>query len=232
MKKQLILFFTFCLIFAFAACNNSTNESADSVTQAPEEAAPSGTDDTKSSDLLSGPYVTLMQSGRYYMEFMTYGMEVEVSTSIAVDGADSDTRSEIMGQTSRALILDDILYTINETAQTYTVTPYNIDTRDTLSVNTDYTLMTFTKKSNGPIPGFEDIDNASYNYDEYTIPADSDNGSSAITLRYYIKNDALYAIYMSTMDVDTVMQIITLSDEIPEGMLKLPEDYTQVFIYY
>jgi len=233
MKRLLILLLAFSLVFTFAACHSGTGIDNDSA--ADGNGAPANDEDSEVGpngfgNLISGEYAALMQSGRYYIEFITYGMGVEVQTSIAVDGADSDTQAKVQDQVSRALILDDIIYNLNESSKTYTITPYNPETQGALKINADYSNLTYTGKGNGPIPGFTDIDNASYNYDEYTVQ--TDNETSGMTLRYYMNNETLYAIYMNVMGDTSVMRITTISDEIPEGLLELPDGYTQVFTYF
>ena len=59
-------------------------------------------------------------SGHYYIESKLYVAGMEVPTTIAVDGNNSDTIGNAFGYQSRTLILDGIMYSFDEANMTYT----------------------------------------------------------------------------------------------------------------
>lgn len=219
MKKLLLIILALALIFAFAACGSpqpATDDTGDSENPIVD------------SDLMSDQYAQLMKSGTYYMESTTYGMAgTPVTTVSAVDGENSDNRTTVDGMTTRVLVLDGTLYSIDEASKTYYTIA--IDPDDiAAAAEIDYANMTYIGKGNDVIPGFSSVDSGSYDYEEYQVTVNAGGEALIMPLRYYFKDGALYAIYMSLMDSDTIMQITTISDEIPAGMLTMPEGYTEV----
>ena len=229
MKKFLIILLALAMLCTFAACDNAQPVVDPNVVD-DDVPAVNGTVDNAAAPLdgrLAGQYAEMMMNGHYYMESTSYVMGMEFSTIVAVDGENSDSIGNAFGYQTRTLILDGIIYNIDETNKTYTATPVDTAT-ETTNNNYDYTNMEYTSSGNSAITGLEEIDTNSYDYEEYTCTIDANGSTMTIPLRFYMNDGNLYAIQLSAMGIDTVMIITTMSADIPADMLQLPEGYTEV----
>ena len=212
MKKLLIVLLALSLVFAMAACSPAEEDPA---------ASANGENGGEAGAYSSSEALALLQSGKYYMDYTAYVMDIEADIKMAVDGDDSDVITSAMGMTARNLMLDGMIYSFDDTTMTYTASSAADLTEAVTSgeMTEQYQDLVFAATGNGAIPGLEEIDAAAYDYDEYTL--------DDISMRFYMNDSSLYAVYTAVEGIDTVMVINELSADIPEGMLVMPKGYTE-----
>lgn len=227
MKKLLLVILALAALITFAAC--STTEPSTETTINDEDAVTAtqqNSTDTLATERLSEPYAELMMSGHYYIESKLYVAGMEVPTTIAVDGNNSDTIGNAFGYQSRTLILDGIMYSFDEANMTYTATPAAENADPSTTYN--YTNMQYRSSGSSTIAGLENIDTNTYKYEEYVCTIDTNDTQITVPIRFYMNDEDLYAIAINTLGIETVLLITTMSEDIPEGMLQMPEGYTEV----
>ena len=232
MKNLLVIVLTLIMVFTLAACgsdNSTTDPGTDNPTdQTADSQQDADTNDIDWSNLKSGTYAEIMMSNQYYMEYTSHAMGFEVKSKTAADGANYDTISEVMGITTRTLTLDGMVYDIDILNNTYTETTVDEGEEQMNELGFDYSALQYQGNGNGAIPGFEEIDTNSYDYEEYAIEIEYEGSPMTINMRYYLNDSGLYAIYIDLMGFPMIMEITTLTSDIPADMLQLPEGYTKV----
>lgn len=228
MKKLLLVILTTFCILALTACTN--RDLPDDTQNNP----PSDETQISFADLDSGAYAELIANQHYYIEYTIYlGTNPSTSVKEARDGKNIDTMGLAMGLAYRSLRLDNVLYNFMEADKTYTT--YNIDENAPLSLedSVQYQQMTYKESGTGAIPLFEQVDDAVYAYDEYSIPAATSTVETEMIMRFYLQADAdgelsLYAIYSVLDGSEQTWIVDLLSADIPDGMLQLPSGYTNI----
>lgn len=218
MKKMLIVFAALLLILAVAAgCGSAQKPAAvqaekteeKAVEQAPPAGIPEGT-------RLGAMYVDLMKSGKYLIKYeAAYSIDntdIQLKATVAFDQKNIDFTMESAQGTVHNLILDGVIYMINDADKSYMKLGIQEEMPEELGAfgNGD---MTFIKSGTGTVEG------KSLPYEEYD--------AAGQTVRYYFDGKKLSAIVAPDPSGDIVMRIIEFSDTIPAGMLKLPDGYTE-----
>lgn len=210
MKKNFAFSLLLTVGLLLSACGGAPAPTAPS----PSAAAPSASAPAAElGGLLSSTYAQLMRSGRYLMHYRgavtAEGVTMEMECTLAVDG---DTISNTMtteGMTARTLYLEDTVYSIDDASKTYR----KLDIpRDDFDSSFDAELE-YVGKGSATVNGRE------MDYEEYRI----EDG----TLRFYFDGKTLYAIVTQTEDGEAIMEILELSDQVPDDMLTLPVGYTE-----
>lgn len=192
---------------------------------------------------LSGDYAEMMQEMHYYMEYSSYVWGMEGSGKTAVDGQNTDIITEMMGMSTRSLLLDGYQYEFDAANKKYTKTEAGDSEELLASMGVDYSKLEYVGSGSGEIPGMEEVadyDGGTYEYDEFQIMVDfsgmstetTGNGEMAIPVRFYMDGSELYAVYTQAMGIDSVMIIHEMSEKIPDDMLCVPEDYELVDSLY
>lgn len=88
--------------------------------------------------------------------------------------------------------------------------------------------MQYSSSGSSTIAGPENIDTNTYKYEEYVCTIDTNDTQITVPIRFYMNDEDLYAIAINTLGIETVLLITTMSEDIPEGMLQMPEGYTEV----
>jgi hypothetical protein len=211
MKKIMTILFS--AIFAagiFAGCSGGT------------------TNDTKdtASGLMSTSFADIMKSGKYLMHFKTtVTSDNQTLTSDIIQAIDGSNMSMITnnGEMSMHMIQKDkTVYVLNDDAKTY----YKIAIDDTNTSGTtasvedqkiDTAGITYVGK------GKAELNGKVMDYEEYK----TEQG----TIRYYFEGGKLYAIVFKSADMESVMEIIELSDKVTADMFEIPQGYTEATTY-
>lgn len=221
MKKIMTILFS--AIFAagiFAGCSGGTTDGT-------KDEAEKGKSQTETgSDLLSTSFADIMKTGKYLMHFKTtVTSDNQNVTSDIIQAVDGGSMSMVTntGEMSMHMIQKDkTVYVLNDDAKTY----YKIAMDDTNTSGTtasvedqkiDTTGITYVGKGRAELNGKE------MDYEEYK----TDQG----TIRYYFDGGKLKAIVFKSDDLESVMEIIELSDKVTADMFEIPKGYTESTTY-
>jgi hypothetical protein len=221
MKRSVSILFVLLLAVAmlFSGCGGSggsaeepaTSDSAQS-DQADQEKAEAATEGM--GDLLSSAYVDMMKGNEYLMKYKASmdmnGQMTEVTATMAVSGKNSAIISSGQGFESTMVMKDDKIYMIDHTNKMVTAMAQTqaAPAADTGSIDTAGINYVGTGNEDGLV------------YEEYT----TDGG----TLRYYFDGKKLVKIKMTAGGVDTVMEILEMSNDVPATMFDIPSDYQMI----
>ncbi|MBP1743721.1 MAG: hypothetical protein H6Q58_699 [Firmicutes bacterium] len=221
MKKIMtILFSTIFAVGIFAGCSGGTTNDT-------EDTKDSGTSQTETgSDLLSASYADIMKTGKYLMHY-TIKTTVEGKTNVTdvISAFDSNNKSYIFDTDSmkvHEIVKDKTVYVLNDDAKTY----YKIVIDDTNSSGTTASVEDQKIDTSGIVyvgKGKAELNGKMMDYEEYK----TDQG----TLRYYFDGGKLYAIVFKSAEMESVMEIIELSDNVTADMFEIPAGYTESTTY-
>ncbi|HSN59139.1 MAG TPA: hypothetical protein VLR72_06760 [Clostridiaceae bacterium] len=221
MKKIMTVLFS--AIFAagiFAGCSGGTKNDADNTTD-------NGMGQTENTQgMMSASYADMMKTGKYLMHYKTTvtseNQNVTSDVTQAIDGANMSMTTNTGEMAIRMIKKDKTVYVLNDEAKTY----YKIAMGDTNASGTtasiddqviDTTGITYAGKGRAELNGKE------MDYEEYL----TDQG----TVRYYFDGGKLYAIVFKSADMESVMEIIELSDKVTADMFEIPKGYTESTTY-
>ncbi len=221
MKKIMTILFS--AIFAagiLAGCSGGTTNDA-------KDTAESGNSQTETgTDLMSASYADIMKTGKYLMHYKTTvtseNQNVTSDVTQAIDGANMSMTTTTGEMAIRMIKKDKTVYVLNEEAKTY----YKIDIDDTNSSGTTASIEDQVIDTNGITyagKGRAELNGKEMDYEEYL----TDQG----TVRYYFDNGKLYAIVFKSADLESVMEIIELSDKVTADMFEIPAGYTEATTY-
>ena len=223
MKKSVSILLILMLLAAmmFTGCGGSggSEESPAASDSAGEETAASDQESAEAAteelgDLLSSTYVDMMKGNEYFMKYKASldldGTKTEATVTMAVSGENTAMTTSGQGFESNMVMKDGKVYMIDHAnkmvtsfAQTQTDVSAETDTIDTSGI---------TYVGTGNEDGLV--------YEEYT----TDGG----TLRYYFDGKDLVKIKMTAEGVETVMEILEMSKEVPADLFEIPADYQNV----
>lgn len=221
MKKIMTILFS--AIFAagiFAGCSGGTTNDAKDTTD-------NGKSQTENmTDMMSASYVDMMKTGKYLMHYKTTvtseNQNVTSDVTQAIDGANMSMTTNTGEMAIRMIKKDKTVYVLNEEAKTY----YKIDIDDTNASGTTASIEDQVIDTNGITyagKGRAELNGKEMDYEEYL----TDQG----TVRYYFDNGKLYAIVFKSADLESVMEIIELSDKVTADMFEIPAGYTEATTY-
>lgn len=177
----------------------------------------------------SSSYMSALARGEYYLEMsMLYGDTI-YSNKLATEGGRIESLSEIQslngengmpGQTSvsHSLRLEDTTYFLDDENKVYFAVSAVGD--NGLSGSIDYASAEYVSSGEDTL-----MTGSTVPFDEYAV---SGKDGASYTLRLYTREDTLCAIVLSN-GADTYEQDISVfSENIPDGMLKIPKNYTEI----
>ncbi len=230
MKKlfSAIMILTLISILAVGCGDNSKQDGAGDMEENPpvedleeEEASPDEKEENPDEDLdlgekLSQSYLSMMDNEKYLMKYkMSFdieGREVEGVLTAAVDGDRTAMISDVDGMEATIITKDNMSYIVNHDQKTILEMPADVDVDidngemgeiDTMEAEAiDYIG---TGKEDGLV------------YEEYT----TEDGE----IKYYFDGDKLVKIVYLIDGESQEMEIIEMTEEVPEDIFDLPKDY-------
>lgn len=178
-------------------------------------------DDHKSFDT-----VKLLQSGSYFYEGKFYdGSDLDGYTiKMAVLGADFVIAfyDHVGTELGRSVKVDGKGYYVDTAAKKYSRDNYYDD------VTFTYSGMTFIDSGTSKIKALDGVEDTALYYEDY----EATYGTEVGNLRFYYKNDKLYAIQedftdASDVDISEVVVIKKISSETPTDLFGIPKDYKE-----
>jgi hypothetical protein len=215
MKNKLWALLVVLLLATLTACGGGSED---------KDKDPGTDEGGKFDNYKSGEFVEIMESGTYYLDCSAYVTGIETSMKMAVDGADNSIEVSGIGFPVRMLTLDGKMYYMNDEKKVYMMiegeeVPDPVD-----SGILDYEGIEFGKNGNGTISDLAGIDDNAYDYEEFNVGT----GEDTAVVRYYFKDDNLYAIEVKMGEVGSTMVINQLTKNIPAGLMEMPSGYTLV----
>lgn len=215
MKKKLLVLLAVLLLATLTACGGGDED---------KDNTPGADEGGKFDNYKSGEFVEIMESGTYYLDCSAFVSGIETSMKMAVDGADSSVEVSGIGYPVRMLTLDGKMYYMNDEKKVYMVMEGEEVTDPVDNGVFDYSGIEFGADGNGPISDLAGIDDNSYDYEEFSIGT----GDEEAFVRYYFKDDNLYAIEAKMGGVGSTMVINELTKDIPDGLMEMPSGYQLV----
>ncbi len=207
MKRMISCLLILMLLAVSMTGCGGTQKTEDKKAAGTEQSEKAGTD--KMGAKLSAAYVDMMKNGNYLMKYKA-NMEVEgqtttVEATIAVSGEKTAVSSTTEGYQSKAITMDDKLYMVDDNSKTVIVMKAQ-PTETSEGINTEG----ITYVGSGTEDGLA--------YEEYS--------TSDSTIKYYFDGKDLVKIKLISEDaVVTEMEIIEMSNDVPESMFEIPADY-------
>lgn len=180
-------------------------------------------------DMPECAYLDLLSSNRYIQVYDNYVLGVVGEVTEAQDGVNAYTKN----QGAVTYTVDGMIYSVNEDTQTY----LEFDMTDSLSTaiaNMESALAggvnlkgrAFQGTGSEPIPQYSEYgDDAEYEYYEYMTG--SEELTSSVLERFYLKDGDVFAIYTRTRVGETTVEstsvIKSISGDIPEGLIAVPD---------
>ena len=238
MLKDRKKYWTVLLISLFLASCNQTQETSEEESSSQETAQSSSAANTASSETeeasvestevgdrlgkLSKSYIDIMGSGNYYMAFRSTttfeGEMMESETMMTVSGDRTAMHSKSADTDTVIVMMDGNTYMVDHASKTVTVMPR---------------MMTEGAETLPEIPETSEpveVDDIEYIgsgeedglvYEEYLT-------ESGTQIFYYFDGSDLKKIKTIDESVESVMEILELSDNVSEDAFEIPADYQQV----
>jgi hypothetical protein len=166
-------------------------------------------------------YAKIMMSGTYYLDCGVYVAGVKTPMKMAVDGKNSCVQVTGTGYPFRIITLDGKVYMVNDENKTYAVSEDAASPDVTGEGIVDYSKMKYETKGTAAVSELMGIDDNTYGYEEYGIAGED----QAIKIRFYLKEDNLYAIEVTYGETGSAMVINELTEQIPAGFMEVPGSY-------
>lgn len=215
----LILAFTLTLTGCGGSGGSAEDTSADTAQSEhtdKAEAADAATDGM--GDLLSAAYVDIMKGDKYLMKYKATldmdGQPMEVEATIAVSGDATAMQSTGNGFETSMITKDGKIYMIDHANKMVTSMAEPTQDQEAAAQQEAETIGMEGLKYIGT--GEED----GLVYEEYS--------TTDGTLKYYFDGKELKRISATIGGVETVMDILELSDKVPADMFEVPADYQMV----
>jgi hypothetical protein len=170
----------------------------------------------------SAQALNLMMSGTYYIKYTMYAYGVtSLREQAKSEGRFAEVKT-ISGQTIRTLTMDGVCYECDDSKKQYCIVGQGLEGQ-TLPFGGTLSSLERVSSGEGQVNGVD------CTYDEFILQG-SGTGETQRTVRLYMKDGVLQAIYMEEplLGGQVMMQVETLTEEIPEGLLEFPALYTQV----
>ncbi len=232
-RKSGRLLFSLCMVFILivSGCGSSQPAGQSTATAAPSQPAqgtaagqdgqPSGTaaGTEGMGDRLSKAYTDIFQGDRYFMKYRTImdmdGEDVEAQIEMAVDGDMMAMKTLLPGVESHMINKDEKMYMVDH--NTKTVMVMNIASAPDMEDPDQYTAgISYIGDGTGDFLG------RSLPFEEYAVETG--------TIKYFFDGKALAGMIFHTQAGDQVMEILEISDKVPEEMFDIPENYPQTTI--
>lgn len=218
----ILLILMLALAVALTGCGGSESASdADAQDSANTEqgeqadAADAGNGMEGMGDLLSAAYVDLMKSDEYTMSYKATmdfeGQPTEITATVAVKGDDTAMTSSGQGFESTVIMKDDKVYMVDHASKTvtsWTQSQVDMGAMETGTVDTENITFIGSGKEDGLV------------YEEYSV-ADG-------TVKYYFDGKDLVRISTMIEGMETVMDIVEMSDKVPADMFEIPAGYQKI----
>lgn len=171
---------------------------------------------------LSKSYIDIMESGTYYMAFRSTttfeGEVMESETAMAISGEETSIHSTSAEMDTTILMMEGNTYMIDHISKTVMVLP--------VSVTEDEASVPEIPESSEPVEvdGIEYIGSGKEDglvYEEYRT-------ESGTQIFYYFDGSDLKRIKTIDEGFESVMEILELSDNIPDDAFEIPTDYQQL----
>jgi hypothetical protein len=221
MKKIMTILFS--AIFAagiFAGCSGGTTNDT-------KDTGDSGKSQTETeSNLMSTSFANIMKTEKYLMHFKTtVTNDNQTVTSDIIQAIDGSNMSMITNTGEMAMHMiqkDKTVYVLNDDAKTYyKIAIDETDTSGTTASVEDQKIDTVGITYVGK--GKAELNGKVMDYEEYK----TEQG----TIRYYFDGGDLYAIVFKSADMESVMEIIELTDKVTADMFEIPKGYTESTTY-
>lgn len=229
------------LTLMLAACGSSSETSSEASS---ESASQAGSQEQAAvhpyawlglQDMPECQYLDLISTSHYVKESEIYieGMSYVSKETNAVDGINTYKENE----NSKVYSIEGKVVSINDSSKTY-VEQDASDISESAKENlasamekgTNIYGRQFKETGTGAVPVYsEQGDKTEYEYYEYEayVYPDQKSDDNQTIERYYIKDGDVFAVYTKTTMGDTVVEstevIKSISADIPEGMLKMPD---------
>lgn len=238
MLKDRKKYWTVLLISLFLASCNQTQETAEEESSSQATAQSSSAANTASSETeaasvqsteigdrlgkLSKGYIDIMESGTYYMSFRSTttldGEVMESETAMSISGEKTSIHSTSAEMDTTILMMEGNTYMIDHISKTVMVLP--------VSVTEDEAAVPEIPESSEPVEvdGIEYIGSGKEDglvYEEYRT-------ESGTQIFYYFDGSDLKKIKTIDEGFESVMEILELSDNIPDDAFEIPTDYQQL----
>ena len=166
--------------------------------------------------LPSEPFVSVLASGTYSLDFSADLMGLSVSGTQAADGDRMMVKASMFGMEVYTLQIGSTSYTISESEQLYAVSDDAVDIIE-LPDREDYSNLTYLGS------GSETVDGVTCDYDEFRDASDT-------TMKFYTQNGEIYGIGLvePTLDMTITLKIHNFSATVPSGLLEIPAGYQEV----
>lgn len=170
----------------------------------------------------SAQALNLLMSGNYYIRYTMYAYGVTTLREQAKSEGRFAEVKTISGQTIRTLTMDGVCYECNDSKKQYCIVGQGTEGQ-TLPFGGTLSSLERVSGGSGQVNGMD------CDYDEFVLQS-SGTGEAKRTVRLYVKEEVLQAIYMEEplLGGQVMMEVEVLTEEIPEGLLEFPAAYTQV----
>ncbi|MDD4592274.1 MAG: hypothetical protein PHG06_17880 [Parabacteroides sp.] len=207
--KKFITCFLILMLAMFVGCANSSTGTESDDTGNPVNVE---TETEGMGELLSASYVEMMKSGKYLLKYRATiefeGQSAQLEATAAVAGEDSAFISKVGGIESKMIFKEDKVYMIDHANKSILIWSSGAEDEDDGTIDTEG--ITYIGK------GIED----GLDYEEYS----TEDGS----IKYYFDGKKLVKMIVVTENETMLMEILEMSDKVPDSMFEIPSDYQTV----
>ena len=170
----------------------------------------------------SAKALNLLMSGEYYIQYTMYAFGMSTVREQAKSEGRFVEVETMSGQKIRTLTMDGVCYEIDDQKEQYCILGQRTEGQ-TLPFGGTLSSLERVSSGSGQVNGVD------CKYDEFVLQG-SGTGEAQRTVRLYVKGDSLQAIYMEEplLGGQIMMQVQTLTKEIPDDLLDFPSSYKQV----
>ena len=227
-----------------ASTDTDSTKSADTASSGQTDTVPETSASAKTADGEINPYAWLgledmpkcnyldiVSSNHYVQTCDYYALSLVTEQTEAVDGINTYSNNG----TTRQYSIDGVTYSINDSARMYleydlssTVGMAKANIENAMATGTNIKSRVFSTTGKAPIPLYSDNgDTAEYDYYEYVNDNSTETLTNKVTERFFMKDGDVFAIYtlaeISTTSTESLKVIKSISAEIPEGMISVPD---------
>lgn len=170
----------------------------------------------------SAQALNLLLGGEYYIKYTVFAFgSAQVREQAKSEGRFAQVET-VSGKQIRVLTIDGVRYECDDQREVYCIAGQGTEGQ-TLPFGGTLAALERVGSGQGQVNGLE------CDYDEFALQG-SGTGEVKRTVRLYVKDEVLQAIYMEEplLGGQVMMQVQVLTKEIPKGMLEFPTTYAQV----
>lgn len=219
MKKLIFCVSIVLLISLFAIGCGKTSQPAQSAASSNAQNntnTSSGKPSVNSDNLgakLSAAYADMMKNKKYFMKYKTTmnfeGQSAEAESSVAVSDSNMAVTTTVNGIKSTVISKDGKTFMLNDAEKTVMELPQDMQ-KNTQQNNIETNGLTYVGS------GTED----NLAYEKYSTTAGD--------IKYYFAGNKLVKISVENQGQNLVMNIIEMSNNIPNSMFEIPSDYQKI----